>query len=127
MYFKDFIVQPKRIYICFYFREFVQLPLLGVTLNRTLLLVPVQPAARVLSNIHPAGMLSQSCSRLGPHARLAVEHEVRILGRAIPVEKFVELFIRDVVRLDLGCDRNVDSAWDLASVDKLVWLADIYK
>lgn len=94
-------------------------------LNRPLVLIPIEPAARVLANTLPPSMLRQARSRLGPHASLAVEDQRRILGRAGVAVHVFKVLVGDVEALDGRGDGDVDGAGDLAGVEELVGFADV--
>lgn len=71
-------------------------------------------------------MLRQRRCALGPHARLAVEDERRVLGRACEPVQVLEVLVGDVEALDGGGDGDVYGAGDLARLVELVRFADVW-
>lgn len=95
-------------------------------LNRALVQLPIIPAPRIVTNVRPPRMLRQRRRALGPHARLAVEDERRVLARAREAVQVLEVLVRDVEALDGGGDGDVDGAGDLAGLVELVRFADVW-
>jgi len=94
-------------------------------LRRATLLRPIEPTARILSHLCPAGLPRQLGSGAASHAGLAVDDYLCILGRARVAEPALEIFVADEEAVRERRNGDVDSAGDAAGILKFMGLADV--
>ncbi len=98
---------------------------LGSSLYFPSLAHPIDPAARVLSYIRPAGIPRQPGGSPAPYAGLAVKDHLGILVRPGESESVFKVLVFDVETIRRRRDGDIDRARDPARLLKLAWFARI--
>lgn len=86
---------------------------------------PVEPAARVFTNVSPASLPRETRRRAAANPSLAVEDDLLVLGRPRPSEAVLELLLGDVEAVGRGAHGDVDRAWYVARGLELAGLSHV--
>jgi hypothetical protein len=93
--------------------------------DRPPVLLPVQPAPRILAHILPPRMLRQLRRRATPNSGFAVDYDFGVFARSLEAEAVLELLVRHVEAVWDRRDGDVDCARNGAAGFELVFLADV--